>query len=78
MDTLISYFPLKQGISVSEAIARQSENINVDDWLCLTCKNYEGDLRCKKNVFIAFTGANMRGCYFYEHGHKCRHCGRVT
>ncbi len=64
--------------SITEAIAQQSAGINVSDWRCLTCRNYRGNLGCNKNVFIAFTGANMNLCAWYECGRKCRHCGKVS
>lgn len=45
---------------------------------CTSCKNYKGSLSCEKKVFIAFEGANLDHCSFYEVGRKCRHCGRIT
>ncbi len=66
------------GDAITEAIARQSDGINVDDWRCLTCRNYKGNLACNKNVFIAFTGANMNLCAFYERGQRCAHYGKVS
>jgi hypothetical protein len=36
-----------------------------DDWICPHCQNYKGKLKCAKNVFICFVGANMSGCSWY-------------
>jgi hypothetical protein len=44
-------------------MARQTPTI--DGWVCPHCQNYKGELMCKKNVFIAFTQANMKECVFY-------------
>ncbi|KKL49920.1 hypothetical protein LCGC14_2310640 [marine sediment metagenome] len=64
--------------TILDEMANQSSNINVNDWHCLTCRNYKGQLRCGANVFIAFEGANLAMCSFYERGRKCSHCGRVA
>ena len=45
-------------------------------FLCETCKNYKGSCICEKGVFIAFVGANIPLCHFYEQGKKCPYCGR--
>lgn len=63
---------------IIEAMAAQSTNINVDNWHCLNCRNYKGKLRCEANVFIAFEGANLSMCSFYERGRQCPHCRRVA
>ena len=62
--------------SIEEAMIRQTPTI--DGWICPFCVNYKGALVCVKNVFIAFTQANMKGCKFYKQGRKCKHCGKAT
>ena len=61
---------------IEDAILAQYPTI--DGWICPTCRNHEGGLRCAKNVFIAFVGANMSECWAYESGVECRHCGKIT
>jgi len=64
--------------SIEEEILRQSHYMPGNNWLvCGDCKNYKGACACEKNVFIAFEGANMSNCSFYDKGKKCPHCGRV-
>ena len=46
-------------------------------FLCATCKNHTGGCQCAKGVFIAFEGANIPMCCFYQQGIKCPHCGRI-
>ncbi len=46
------------------------------NFICSECKNYKGSCICEKGVFIAFVGANIPLCSFYEWGKHCPHCGR--
>lgn len=62
--------------TIVDAIYDQSPTI--DGWICKTCVNYEGPLKCKFNIFIAFVGANMAGCRFHQQGMECRHCHKFT
>lgn len=64
--------------TILQEMMGQGNDINVDDWLCLACVNYLGKLRCQRNVFIAFTGANMSLCCYYQQSQICIHCGNVT
>jgi len=34
-------------------------------WICPTCRNHRGSLKCSKGVLICWTGANMSGCIYY-------------
>lgn len=47
-------------------------------WVCPQCIHYKGKLICEKGIFIAFSGANMSGCCYYNSGKKCHHCGMMT
>lgn len=49
-----------------------------DGWICKTCVNYEGPMKCKIGIFIALVGANMKGCRFYDQGIECRYCHKST
>lgn len=51
-------------ITLWDEIAKQSASGN--GWICPNCKNHRGNLKCKQNVFIAFVGANMRHCIFFQ------------
>lgn len=62
--------------TIADIMVAQSPTI--DGWICPTCKNHEGGLKCAKNIFIAFVGANTSECYAYEKGLKCRHCAKIT
>ena len=62
--------------TIEDAMLRQAPTI--DGWICPTCKNHEGGLGCKQNVFIAVVGANMSRCQFYDEGKECVHCGKAT
>ncbi len=64
--------------SIRTEIEKQSQNMSWDNFLCSICKNYQGKLICLKGVFIAFTGANMSGCYYFEGGRLCKRCGKYT
>ena len=61
-----------------DEIIRQGSNVERGVFLCDSCQNYEGSCSCKKNIFIAFKGANLNHCSFYVCGKKCCHCGRIT
>jgi len=62
--------------NLETALVKQTPTIG--GWVCSTCVNYNGNLSCKKNMFIAFVGANTKDCLYYESGTICRHCGKVT
>lgn len=62
--------------SITEEIARQSQNIDGFSFICRTCKHYKGGCGCGMNVFIAFEGANTIECSFWSRGIKCPHCER--
>ena len=63
-------------MTIEDAIRAQYPTI--DGWICPTCRNHKGGLKCAKNVFIAFVGANTSECWAYEKGMQCRHCGMIT
>lgn len=47
-------------------------------WVCPTCINYKGKIICNQGVMICFEGANTRGCFYFQKGKICIHCGKVT
>ena len=61
--------------NISLEVERQSQNTTIDNFLCQHCIYYKGSLVCENGVFIAFQGANVSGCRFYQCGTKCPHCG---
>ncbi len=63
--------------SIEDILISQSQGMDIANFRCDTCINYEGDLKCDKGVFIAFTGANLNNCHAYKLGKKCPHCGRI-
>lgn len=62
--------------SIQTEMARQSQDMGGLNFICSDCRNYEGGCKCNLGVFIAFTGANMSTCRFYQNGSKCPHCGK--
>lgn len=62
---------------IEVAMINQSQNMRPENFICASCKNYKGGCGCEKYVFIAFEGANMASCSFYQRGIKCPHCGRI-
>jgi hypothetical protein len=46
--------------------AIQDQSPTIDGWICPNCWNHRGGVKCKKNVFIAFVGANMSRCYLFD------------
>ena len=62
--------------SIADEMVKQSWNMGGDNFVCVSCKNYTGGYSCSKGVFVAFVGANMSGCIYYEKGVSCPHCGR--
>jgi hypothetical protein len=63
--------------SILKEMEKQSQDICPENFICSNCKNYKGACACEANVFIAFVGANMSNCRFYQSGRKCPYCGRV-
>jgi hypothetical protein len=64
---------------IKQEIERQSMGVgDITVFWCASCRNYEGALVCKKGVFIAFEGANLSNCHFFDPGEKCSHCGKIT
>lgn len=63
-------------MSILEIMVTQYQDMSPSNFICLKCKNYNGTLNCQKNVFIAFEGANMSHCSFWEKGQRCPYCGR--
>ncbi len=63
---------------IREEMDRQSQNAGGANFWRRECKRYKGSLSCEYNVFIAFEGANMSNCGFYEPGRRCRHCGLIS
>ena len=80
MGTFEGYYQESATNGIIAEINRQSQYIEEDPnpFKCSTCCNYKGALKCGKGIFIAFEGANLSGCFGYEEGNKCRHCGRIT
>jgi len=35
-------------------------------WICPDCWNYGDGVHCKANIFIAFVGAYMEGCWAFD------------
>lgn len=70
MDSIYPY------ASIGKELERQSVAMGGDNFICVDCKFHKDGYGCEKNVFVAFVGANMSGCRFYERGVKCPHCGR--
>ena len=64
--------------NIGDEIYKQSIDMGWDNFICHDCSNYEEGCKCIKGIFIAFTGANMSGCRYFEKGHKCKHCGKIT
>jgi len=60
--------------SIQDEIWKQSQGMDLSNFRCDTCANYNGKCVCKKNIFIAFVGANLSNCWGYENGIKCPHC----
>ncbi len=58
----------EQTETIGDAIWRQSQNASPDNFICIRCRNYELNLRCAQNVFIAFVGANLSGCVYFQAG----------
>ena len=54
-----------QSITLEEAIAKQYPT-DPECFVCETCVHHRGGCKCARNVFIAFVGGNMRGCWGYE------------
>lgn len=63
---------------IRDEIIKQSRNWEQGFFLCASCRNYKGALVCENGIFIAFEGANLTHCSYYELGKKCRHCGKIT
>jgi len=64
--------------SIQVEMIRQSQDLKPEAFICKRCLSYEGSLKCAKGVFIAFTGANLSGCNWFQVGIKCIHCGKMT
>jgi len=64
--------------NIINEIQRQSQGIETWTFVCDICQNYKDNLVCSKGVFIAFKGANLSGCFEFQGGKKCNHCGRIT
>lgn len=62
--------------TIIEEMEKQSQDMGWHNFICNSCVSYGGNLICANNVFIAFTGANMANCRFYQKGIKCPHCGK--
>lgn len=58
-------------LTIHDAIVRQSSG-DPQGWICPKCWNYCGGVRCKANVFIAFTGAGLGNCGFFDDEPKSR------
>ncbi len=63
--------------NIVDEMYRQLQNLTSENFGCDSCKNYEGSLVCKQRVFIAFKGANMSNCLFYQRGTLCPQCRQV-
>ncbi len=50
----------------------------IPDFRCERCVHYEGGIKCTLNFFIYASGVDMSGCWGFEEGKVCRHCGRRT
>lgn len=63
--------------NILSVIERQStpEFNGIYIFLCTDCVNHTGGCQCSKGVFIAFEGANIPNCCYYERGGECPHCG---
>jgi hypothetical protein len=64
--------------TILEEMQKQAQGMCPEKFVCKDCINYKGNLACDKNVFIAFVGANMSSCSFYQWGITCAHCGLRT
>ena len=64
--------------SIADEMVRQTQGMSLAEFRCDSCVYYDGAMRCQKNVFIAFVGANMGECRYYQWGITCKHCGRRT
>ena len=64
--------------SIQGQIVKQSQNMGYHNFICSDCINYDGGCKCKQGIFIAFTGANMSDCRYYQKGTKCSHCGKYV
>jgi len=56
---------------------KQSIDASGDNFYCKNCRHYKGGCGCEQCVFIAFVGANMSNCSYYQKGIKCPHCGEM-
>jgi hypothetical protein len=63
---------------LEKEMVKQSQNWEQGVFRCASCLNYKGACTCEKGIFIAFEGANLTHCSYYQQGKKCRHCGRMT
>jgi len=63
---------------ILDEIAKQSQKMGLQTFICATCRFYLGGCTCKKNIFIAFEGGNLFNCQLWEPGKRCRHCGLIT
>ena len=57
--------------TIRDAIIRQSSG-DPQGWICPDCWNWGGGVHCKANVFIAFKGADLYGCQFFDNEPKSR------
>jgi len=64
--------------TIGEELYKQSQGMDITNFICDTCVNYKGRCACEKNIFIAFVGANLNHCHAYKQGRKCPHCGRIS
>ena len=64
--------------NILDELAKQSQNVTPQNFICQNCKNHKGGCGCEQNMFIAFNGANTSVCQYYETGRKCPHCGRIV
>lgn len=48
---------------LSTIIEHQSK---ANGWVCPDCKHHNGDLNCKKNMFISFVGCYTKDCQTFK------------
>ena len=51
-------------LTIEEVIIQQTPIIG--GFICEHCKCYRGKMKCDRNIFIAFVGANMSDCWGYK------------
>jgi len=50
-------------ITINEVLQHQSKS---DGWICPLCVHHGGNLNCKMNMFISYTGCYTKDCQTFK------------